>query len=159
MSIGARIARFAAPWVRELEPPRATRGDGLVRLDAVEIPYPLPEALRDAWLETVAAVEINRYPDPQARRLRERLLALHALTAPTDVLLGNGSDELVRMLCLAFARGPEATILTVAPSFALFESAARAVGMRSVAVPLLAGTFALDLSATLAAIERAQPAR
>ncbi|MEQ8662837.1 MAG: histidinol-phosphate transaminase [Gammaproteobacteria bacterium] len=158
MSIGARIARFAAPWVRELEPHGATREDGLVRLDAVEIPYPLPAQLRPAWLEAVAAVEINRYPDPQARALRDRLLALHQLAAPTDVLLGNGSDELVRMLCLAFARGPGACMLTVEPSFALFRLAARAVGMRAVSVPLRAGDFALDLAATLAAIEAAQPA-
>ncbi len=158
MSIGARIACFAAPWVRELEPYRTEQGDGLVRLDAMEIPWSLPDALRAAWLAVVAEVELNRYPDPQARELRARLLAYHGLAAPTDVLLGNGSDELIRMLCLAFARGPEACVLTVEPSFALFGSAAQAVGMRSVGVPLAAADFSLDVPAMLAAIEREQPA-
>jgi len=158
VSIGARIARFAAPWVRELEPYRTEPGDGLVRLDAMEIPWPLPDALRAAWLAVVAEVELNRYPDPQARELRARLLARHGLAAPTDVLLGNGSDEIIRMLCLAFARGPDATVLTVEPSFALFGSAAQAVGMRTVGVPLAAADFALDVPGMLSAIEREQPA-
>ena len=73
-----------------------------------------------------------------------------------DVLLGNGSDEIIQLLALAVAK-PGAVLLSVEPSFVMYRMIATFVGMRYVGVPL-AADFSLDLNATLDAIEREQPA-
>jgi len=158
VSIEARIARFAAPWVRELVPYPVEDAHGLIKLDAMENPYPLPTALAEPWLRVVEGVALNRYPDPHATALRTRLLAEQGLEPPYGVILGNGSDELIHMLCLAFARHDGACLLSPEPSFSVYRIAAQAVGAAFAGVPLAAEDFALDVPAMLAAIEREQPA-
>ena len=73
-----------------------------------------------------------------------------------ELLLGNGSDELIQLLALALNK-PGATLLSVEPSFVMYKMIAIFTGMRYVGVPL-AADFSLDLPATLAAIRREQPA-
>jgi histidinol-phosphate aminotransferase len=73
-----------------------------------------------------------------------------------EVLLGNGSDELIQLLALALNK-PGATLLSVEPSFVMYRMIATFTGMRYVGVPLRAD-FSLDLPATLEAIRREQPA-
>jgi histidinol-phosphate aminotransferase len=73
-----------------------------------------------------------------------------------DVLLGNGSDELIQLLAMAVNK-PGAVLLSVEPSFVMYRMIATFVGMRYVGVPLT-DDFSLDLPAMLAAIETGQPA-
>jgi histidinol-phosphate aminotransferase len=73
-----------------------------------------------------------------------------------EVLLGNGSDELIQLLALALNK-TGATLLSVEPSFVMYRMIAIFTGMRYVGVPL-AADFSLDLAKTLSAIEREQPA-
>jgi histidinol-phosphate aminotransferase len=158
MSIEQRLQRFAAPWVRELTPYKVQDAEGLTKLDAMENPYTMPEVLRDRWMAIVAGVDLNRYPDPLATELRSRLLAEHELGGAFDVVLGNGSDELIHMLCLAFANHDGACLLCPEPTFTVYRLAAQAVGMDYVGVPLNATDFSLDIAAMIAAIESHQPA-
>ena len=130
--------------------------DGMVKLDAMENPYPLPAALRDEIARRVADAAINRYPDAGAHQLKEDIRKVTQLPAGMDVLLGNGSDEIIQLLAMAVAQ-PGAVLLSVEPSFVMYRMIATFVGMRYVGVPL-AGDFSLDLDATLAAIERERPA-
>ncbi len=129
---------------------------GMVKLDAMENPYLLPQDLRDTIARTVADAEINRYPDAAARALKDRIIKVTNLPSGMDVLLGNGSDEIIQLLAMAVAR-PGAVLLSVEPSFVMYRMIATFVGMRYVGVPL-AEDFSLDLTATLDAIEREQPA-
>jgi len=129
---------------------------GYIKLDAMENPYSLPTALRDAIAEAVAAAAINRYPDPSAAVLKEKIRGVLGLPEGMEVLLGNGSDELIQLLALALNK-PGATLLGVEPSFVMYKMIATFTGMRYVGVPLRAD-FALDLETTLAAIRREQPA-
>lgn len=129
---------------------------GCIKLDAMENPYPLPPALRDELAAVVATAAINRYPDPGAVQLKEKIGKVTALPPGMQVLLGNGSDELIQLLALALNR-PGATLLGVEPSFVMYKMIAAFVGMRYVGVPL-AADFSLDLPATLAAIARERPA-
>jgi len=129
---------------------------GMVKLDAMENPYALPGALRAEVAAATAAAALNRYPDPDAARLKARLKAAMGVPAGAELLLGNGSDELIQMLALACAR-PGAVILGVEPSFVMFRLIAQWVGARYVGVPLRAD-FGLDLPAVEAALEREQPA-
>ncbi|MCD6041176.1 MAG: histidinol-phosphate transaminase, partial [Burkholderiales bacterium] len=43
---------------------------GMVKLDAMENPYVLPERLRRELAEALSRVDLNRYPDPAAPELR-----------------------------------------------------------------------------------------
>ncbi len=129
---------------------------GCIKLDAMENPYLLPQALRGEIAEVVASAAINRYPDPGAALLKEQIRSLTGLPQGMDVLLGNGSDELIQLLAMAVNK-PGATLLSVEPSFVMYRMIAAFTGMRYVGVPL-ASDFSLDLPATLAAIKREQPA-
>ncbi|MGB9094170.1 MAG: histidinol-phosphate transaminase [Gallionella sp.] len=134
---------------------------GYIKLDAMENPYLVPPALRAEIAEAVAAAAINRYPDPGAASLKEKIRAATGLPQGMELLLGNGSDELIQLLALALNK-PGATLLSVEPSFVMYRMIAIFTGMRYVGVPLKsnsgAGDFSLDLPATLAAIRREQPA-
>ena len=129
---------------------------GYIKLDAMENPYLVPPALRGEIAEAVAAAAINRYPVPAAASLKEKIRAAIGLPKGMELLLGNGSDELIQLLALALNK-PGATLLSVEPSFVMYKMIAIFTGMRYVGVPL-AADFSLDLPATLAAIRREQPA-
>jgi histidinol-phosphate aminotransferase len=134
---------------------------GYIKLDAMENPYPVPPALREEIAATVANAAINRYPDPNPAALKEKISGLLGLPQGMGVLLGNGSDELIQLLALALNKAG-ATLLSVEPSFVMYRMISIFTGMRYVGVPLLtnsgAADFSLDMPATLAAIEREQPA-
>ena len=134
---------------------------GYIKLDAMENPYSVPPALRGEIADAVAAVAINRYPDPAAASLKEKIRGVLGLPDGMEVLLGNGSDELIQLLAMALNK-PGAALLGVEPSFVMYRMIATFTGMRYVSVPLLANSgaedFSLDLPATLTAIRREQPA-
>src|SRR5918912_1528456 len=88
------------PIVAQLQAYDAHKRPGLVKLDANELPYPLPTAVKGAMLEALSAVDVNRYPDPEARGLRHTLARRLGVT-PDMILLGNGSDELVQIVLMA----------------------------------------------------------
>lgn len=129
---------------------------GLVKLDAMENPYLLPQTLRDEIALVVADAQINRYPDPNPQALKEKICQLLGLSDDMTVLLGNGSDELIQLLAMALNK-PGAVLLSVEPSFVMYKMIATFVGMRYVGVPLTED-FSLDLQAMLAAMERENPA-
>ncbi len=129
---------------------------GLIKLDAMENPYPVPESLRAEIAAVVAQAAINRYPDPSAATLKAKIRAVTDLPEQMEILLGNGSDELIQLLALALNK-PGAVLLGVEPSFVMYKMIAAFTGMRYVGVPLTPD-FALDCTATLQAIAREQPA-
>jgi len=129
---------------------------GFVKLDAMENPYPLPEALRMSLGELASKAALNRYPDPSAHRLKERLRAVMGVPDGMEILLGNGSDELIQIVAMALAR-PGAAMLGVEPSFVMYRMIAAFCGMRYEAVALRKD-FTLDTDACLQAIDRHQPA-
>jgi histidinol-phosphate aminotransferase len=129
---------------------------GLVKLDAMENPYALPEALKHALAERLAAVAINRYPAPSYARLKQLIREKLGVPAGAEVLVGNGSDELITMISVATAK-PGATVVAPAPSFVMYDLSTRFAGSRFVPVPL-AADLSLDLDAMLAAIAEHRPA-
>jgi len=129
---------------------------GYIKLDAMENPYLLPHALRGEIADAVASAAINRYPDPSAASLKEKIRGVLGLPEGMEVLLGNGSDELIQLLAMGLNK-PGATLLGVEPSFVMYKMIATFTGMRYASIPLKED-FSLDLPATLAAIRREQPA-
>ncbi|TIC81241.1 histidinol-phosphate transaminase [Crenobacter intestini] len=129
---------------------------GMIKLDAMENPFPLPPALQDELGRRLGRVAVNRYPDPDGGGLKERLAAAFGISPYAQLLLGNGSDELITLTMQALAR-PGAIMLALEPSFVMYRVGAELAGMRYVGVPLNAD-FSLNLDALLAAIEAHQPA-
>lgn len=129
---------------------------GMVKLDAMENPYRLPESLRGELSGLIERAELNRYPDPAAAHLKARLRTALAIPAGAELLLGNGSDEIIQMLVMATAR-PGTTVMSVDPTFVMFRLIATFCGVRYTGVPL-APDFGLDTDAMLEAIATHDPA-
>ncbi len=129
---------------------------GLVKLDAMENPFRLPEPLRHALGERLAAVALNRYPGARIDDLRAALARHARMPEGHALMLGNGSDELISLLAMA-CDVPGASILAPVPGFVMYQMSAQLQGLKFVGVPLTAD-FELDEAAMLAAIEEHQPA-
>ena len=151
-----KIARLIRPEIRALRAYHVPDAAGLVKLDAMENPYAWSEDVKQAWVETLHEVAINRYPDADARRLRERLRMALAVPDGMDLLLGNGSDELIQIILMAVSH-PGAVVLAPMPTFVMYEMIATFTGMKYAGVPL-APDFSLDLPAMLRVIETHEPA-
>lgn len=132
--------------------------DGYIKLDAMENPYALPAALRQELGQRLAEAVLNRYPVPSYATLKERIRSKLGVPAGYDVLLGNGSDELISILAMACAQQDRrAVMLAPIPAFVMFARSAQYAGLDFVGVPLKPD-FSLDLPAMLAAIAEHRPA-
>ncbi len=138
------------PQIRALSAYHVADATGLVKLDAMENPYGWPDALKRDWLRTLESVQLNRYPDAAARELRAALAERLGLAAGVDILLGNGSDELIQILAMAVA-APGRVIVAPEPSFVMYRMIATFTGLGYRGVPLTAD-FELDDPAMHAAV-------
>jgi histidinol-phosphate aminotransferase len=130
----------------------------LVRLDANESAFALEAEDVAALQAELARVSLHRYPEVSGRPLREAL-ARRWQVEPDQILLGNGSDEIISILVTAFAGGRDGApgkVLYPAPTFGEYESIALAHGARPLSVPL-DGRFQLDEVRLSEAIRRERP--
>src|SRR4051812_17345943 len=137
--------------IRALSGYHVQDASGMVKLDAMENPYRLPEDIRGRMSALLGQAEINRYPDAGAERLKASLRATLGIPESAGLVLGNGSDEIIQMLMLACAR-PGATALTVDPAFVMFRLIATFCRIEYASVTL-GSDFSLDVERMLAAIE------
>ena len=129
---------------------------GMVKLDAMENPYPLPRETAGEMARLTADAPFNRYPDPAPRRSKPRCGKRFSMPAGMDIMLGNGSDEIIQIIALACAR-PGAVLMSVEPAFVMFRMIATFARMDYAGVPLNTD-FTLDVNAVLEAIAHKQPA-
>ena len=129
---------------------------GMVKLDTMENPYRLSPELQRALGERLAAVALNRYPAERGEVLRAELARHAQMPEGCDVMLGNGSDELISLLTLALDV-PGNVIMAPLPGFVMYELSAKLQGLRFVGVPTT-DRFELDRQAMLDAIAQHQPA-
>ena len=136
---------------------------GMVKLDAMENPHRLPAALQEALGSRLGALALNRYPDGRVDDLRHALAAYAQMPEGFDIMLGNGSDELISLLAMACGvaadpvTGRTPVILAPLPGFVMYAMSATLQGLDFVGVPLTPD-FELDETAMLAAIAEHQPA-
>jgi histidinol-phosphate aminotransferase len=109
------VFRSIAPYTPGEQPQ-----DGrTVKLNTNEFPYPAaPEVIRA--IREAATDDVRLYPSPRCDRLRERL-AEHHRVAPENIFVGNGSDEVLRLVIQLYA-SPDRMIATVWPSYSLFPN-------------------------------------
>jgi histidinol-phosphate aminotransferase len=141
--------------VRALSAYAVPSAEGMLKLDAMENPHQLPPALREALGRHLAQVDLNRYPVPSYTRLRQMICTQFGVPEGFDVLLGNGSDELISMISTACS-GAGRKVLAPEPGFVMYAVSARFAGLEFVGVPLRED-FTLDLPAMLAAMETHRP--
>jgi len=128
---------------------------GLVKLDAMENPHRLSPELQAELGRRLGALAINRYPGDRVNDLRAAL-ARHAGMPPGfDIMLGNGSDELISLVAMA-CDVPGASILAPLPGFVMYEMSAKLQGLKFHGVALTPD-FELDEQAMLAAITEHLP--
>ncbi len=136
--------------VEQLLAEKGMAGRGLaeaVKLASNENPYgPSPKAVEAARR---AAAEVHRYPDGDAGRLKRALAARHGVS-PAQVLVGNGSNEVLELLIRAFA-GPGDEVVCSARAFIVYRLAAAAAGATPVLVREADG-LSHDLEAMAAAV-------
>ncbi|MGP1517362.1 MAG: histidinol-phosphate transaminase [Ottowia sp.] len=145
------------PDIRAMHAYAVQDARGLLKMDAMENPYPLPPALQQALGQRLGQVPIHRYPGENVARLQAALARHAAPPAGWQIMLGNGSDELITLLALVCAR-PGAAMLAPMPSFVMYPLAAQLHHMAFHGVPLQAADFQLDEAALLTAIEQHRPA-
>jgi len=126
-----------------------------IKLDANENPFNLPDELRRDICSRLERIEFNRYPEPGSPTLRRRMAA-HLGVAAGELMVGNGSDELIQILCSAMA-GPEAVVLVPFPTFVMYRITAVNCGCLVREVPLEEAGGDLDIDAMLAVIRRDRP--
>jgi len=151
----SRVKKLVRQEIQDLSAYPVPNSDGMTKLDAMENPYTWPAVAKEAWSEMLKTLPINRYPDPQAQYVKDELREVMGVSDEFDILLGNGSDEIIQLLAMALAK-PGATILAPEPGFVMYKMIATFCGLNYVGVPLTTD-FELDEPAMLAAIDSHKP--
>ena len=94
---------------------------------------------------------LNRYPDPQQMKLKNKLAALKGLR-PSQILCGNGSDEVLDLIFRAFCEPNKDAIITLTPTYGMYAVLANINGIQQQCVSLTAD-FQIDVPAVLNAIQ------
>ncbi len=126
--------------IAHLRPYEAHVIEGNIKLDANENPFSWPEGMRHELFS--ANFDFNRYPDGQAKNLRQSLASYLGVKSE-EILVGNGSDELIQIILHTFG-GWGRSLLIHPPTFSMYAAAAAITSTALIEVPLLGGTK-LDL--------------
>jgi histidinol-phosphate aminotransferase len=116
------------PFLAELEgyiPGEQPTGPGYIKLNTNEFPYPAAPAVLEA-IRHEANDLVRVYPNPSCAPLREALAARHGV-APENILVGNGSDEILRYLAHSML-APGRTLAVVKPTYTLYQVLAAMFG-------------------------------
>jgi histidinol-phosphate aminotransferase len=153
------------PVIKKINAYHVPDAEGLIKLDAMENPYSLPNELTVKLQIGLANAALNRYPDPSAKKLRDKLQGVMQVPNDKAIVLGNGSDELIQMLAMTVAdhdvacndkSKSDVCLMSFEPGFVMYKMISDFVGIEYVGVPLQ-NDFSLDMDATRQAIEKYQP--
>ncbi|HEY8048750.1 MAG TPA: histidinol-phosphate transaminase [Ramlibacter sp.] len=128
---------------------------GLIKLDAMENPHRLPAHLQEELGRRLGALALNRYPADRVNDLRHALAQYARMPDGYDIMLGNGSDEIISLVAMA-CDVPGASILAPLPGFVMYGMSAQLQGLKFIPVDLTAD-FELDERAMLTAIREHRP--
>ena len=149
------IGDLIRPEIKQMNAYHVPEATGMVKLDAMENPFPWPDDMKKQWLELMSTVEPNRYPDPAAKELIQGLRQCFSVDNELGLILGNGSDELIQLIIMAMKK--DVCVMAPTPSFVMYQHIAKSMGVDFVGVPL-SGDFSLDMPAMLTSIKKHNPA-
>lgn len=131
------ITDLICPHLLNLSPYQSARsefkGQAEVFLDANEAPEGI----------------YNRYPDPLQQGVKAQLANIHQVD-PAQIFVGNGSDEAIDLLLRLFCEAGKDAIITLPPTYGMYQVSAAINNVQLVEIPLLEG-FQPDVEAILAA--------
>jgi len=128
--------------LRELKPYDPHEVPYKIKLNANENPYGLPEEIIEEILRKAKNLEYSRYPNANSVKLSEIVSSFWGLTRD-NIVIGNGSDELIDYLIKAFSEKGR-RIITTAPSFAMYEIYSIINGANFIQIPLSQSNFSLN---------------
>jgi len=140
--------------IKNLSPYKTETTQARVRLSSNELPLVLPPEVKRRIGEEVSKIPINKYPDPNAEELKEVIAQIFSVQ-PHNLVLGNGSDELIYYLSIAvgeFERG----VFYPIPTFPMYGISSKILGRERVEVPL-SEDMDIDLETSLSAIKEKKP--
>ncbi|MHB1322844.1 MAG: histidinol-phosphate transaminase [Coriobacteriia bacterium] len=147
--------RSSRPELEGIAPYDAKQMRAEVRLAANENPHNLPGEILDKLADRVRQdMEFNRYPDPMCSYLRELIAEANGLE-PGNVLVGNGGDELLLDIVLAWG-GPGRSLMDLPPTFSMYGIDARMTGTHVIEIPRLSD-FSIDATALIGTIADRDP--
>ncbi|HLA48597.1 MAG: histidinol-phosphate transaminase [Nitrospinae bacterium RIFCSPLOWO2_12_39_16] len=150
----SNISNLVKKSIQKLKPYHIENTPCRIKLDAMENPYPLSKALMKKVLEGIKGIKINRYPDPLASRLKDIIAS--DIKAPIDnIIIGNGSDELIQLILTAFGEHGDRVLLSI-PTFSMYGIIARSLSLMPEGVPL-DKNWELPLNKFLSDMERIKP--
>lgn len=117
----------------------------IIRLADNENPYDFPVEVIDKIFRSIFSQDFNRYPDTNAVKLREKLSAYTGV-APENIMIGNGSDELILTVMLAFGAGAAFAVAT--PTFSMYGIHGRIALSRELKIPRLED-FSVDVESLI----------
>lgn len=138
---GLDLKKLVRPLVLKIEPYRSAReefqdiGAQNIFLDANENPF------ENGY---------NRYPDPQQRKLKRKLAEIKSVNAD-QILLGNGSDEVLDLIFRAFCEPSQDEVMLLPPTYGMYEVLAKLNGINIQEAPLKE-EFQLDIKAIKAKV-------
>ena len=128
------IRQFLRPDLSNLNPYHVEQPPHRIKLDANESPFDLPPELREAIANEMKNLQFQRYPDANSDELRTKLSEFLGVDKG-QIVVGNGSDELIGYFVLAFGR-TDACVSFPTPTFAMYHILARIAGLKAVGLPL-----------------------
>lgn len=137
------LQALVRPNIRNLKPYSSARsefeGSAEVFLDANENAFGSP-----------AGLDLNRYPDPLQRELKDRIAAMKGVS-PSQIFVGNGSDEAIDLVFRIFCEPGRDEVITCPPTYGMYRVSAdiNDVAVREVS---LTANFQLDVPAIVSSI-------
>jgi len=79
---------------------------------------------------------LNRYPDPQQNLVKEALSKIKGVSKE-QILLGNGSDEVLDLIFRVFCEPKEDQVIVLPPTYGMYEVLAKMNDIKLITIPLL----------------------
>ena len=127
-----------------------------ILLDSAAPSFSLPEDMRRPWADALAEAPLDRTANAAENEVQAALRAALPIPENAQIVLGNGAEELVRLLAWLTAQ-PDAAVLALEPCSGMYRRAAGLCRMAYTGIALN-NDFLPNLTALFAAIEQKQPA-
>ncbi len=127
----------------------------MIKLDAMENPFDqdLSFNITNSFKDSS---NLNRYPDADCKKLKTLLREKNKINKNYEIIIGNGSDELIQLICLAFLK-PGNIVMSPAPSFSMYKKISNTLNLKFEEVSLKKD-FSLDIELMLEKINKLNPA-
>ena len=149
---------FIEQWlrtdIRDIKAYNVPSSKNMLKLDAMESPFGIPENLQSDFLDCLKRAQVNRYPDANAEELNTTIRSLMDIPNDLGVLLGNGSDELIQLLAMACNSGD--LIMSFEPSFVMYEMISKFTHLNYEGISLNEN-FEIDLDIAVKSITSKKP--